>query len=363
MRWLGVDGGGTKTAFTLYDENMSQLDRFELPTCHYAQVGFAGMRRVFNEGVQQAEASGLLGDEYGIGFGICGYGEGVESSAAIEDAALGAAGGHPFSLVNDVESAWAAGPGAGQTNARWEGKKMDILWNLLSLLAPLALGYFLKRKRFFGPRDYQLLAKIALNITLPAAVICSFADFTLDYSLLSLILLAFLANWATLLFTWATTVHDRENVRLRSMKMLCAAGYNLGNFLIPFVQQMLGGPGLALASLFDSGNSLMSVGGSFVFTSSVVKASGAKPLKVKDVLLALLRSVTIPIYLTLVVLALFGIRPPAALVTIAEPTGNANAFLSMFMIGLMFEIHFDRNYMGTALRRSLCADLLFPAAL
>lgn len=109
MRWLGVDGGGTKTAFTLYDENMSQLDRFELPTCHYAQVGYAGMQRVLTEGVQQAEASGLLGDEYGIGFGICGYGEGVESSAAIEDAVLGAAGDHPFSLVNDVESAWAAG--------------------------------------------------------------------------------------------------------------------------------------------------------------------------------------------------------------------------------------------------------------
>lgn len=109
MRWLGVDGGGTKTAFTLYDENMSQLDRFELPTCHYAQVGYAGMQRVLTEGVQQAEASGLLGDEYGIGFGICGYGEGVESSAAIENAVLGAAGNHPFSLVNDVESAWAAG--------------------------------------------------------------------------------------------------------------------------------------------------------------------------------------------------------------------------------------------------------------
>lgn len=109
MRWLGVDGGGTKTAFTLYDDNMSQLDRFELPTCHYAQVGYAGMQRVFNEGVQRAEASGLLGDEYGIGFGICGYGEGVESSTAIENAVLETAGKHPFSLVNDVESAWAAG--------------------------------------------------------------------------------------------------------------------------------------------------------------------------------------------------------------------------------------------------------------
>ena len=109
MRWLGVDGGGTKTAFTLYDKNLSQLDRFELPTCHYAQIGYAGMQRVLNEGVRRAEATGLLGSEYGRGFGICGYGEGVESSTAIEDAVLSAASEHPFSLVNDVESAWAAG--------------------------------------------------------------------------------------------------------------------------------------------------------------------------------------------------------------------------------------------------------------
>ncbi len=226
---------------------------------------------------------------------------------------------------------------------------MDILWKLLSLLAPLALGYLLKKKKVFGLRDYQILAKVTLNITLPAAVICSFGDFTLDYSLLSLIPLAFLANWAVLLFTLATTARDRENYKLRSLKMLCATGYNLGNFLIPFVQQLLGGPGLALASLFDSGNSVMSVGGTYIFTSSVVKAPGGKKLAVGDVLLALVRSVTIPIYLTLVVLALFGIRPPAALVTIAEPTGNANAFVSMFMIGLMFEIRFDRSYLKTAL--------------
>ena len=115
---------------------------------------------------------------------------------------------------------------------------MDILWKLLSLLAPLALGYLLKKKKVFGLRDYQILAKVTLNITLPAAVICSFGDFTLDYSLLSLIPLAFLANWAVLLFTLATTARDRENYKLRSLKMLCATGYNLGNFLIPFVQQL-----------------------------------------------------------------------------------------------------------------------------
>lgn len=111
MRWLGVDGGGTKTAFTLYSEQLCPLDRFELPTCHYAQAGYEGMRRVLKQGVRRAEDLGLLGDSWGIGFGICGYGEGAESSAAIEDAVRAAAGTHPFSLVNDVESAWAAGLG------------------------------------------------------------------------------------------------------------------------------------------------------------------------------------------------------------------------------------------------------------
>ncbi len=111
MRWLGVDGGGTKTAFTLYSEQLCPLDRFELPTCHYAQAGYEGMRRVLEEGVRRAGDLGLLGNSWGIGFGICGYGEGAESSAAIEGAVRTAAGAHPFSLVNDVESAWAAGLG------------------------------------------------------------------------------------------------------------------------------------------------------------------------------------------------------------------------------------------------------------
>ena len=75
MRWLGIDAGGTKTAFATYDETQTQLDRFELPTSHYAQAGFDGMEAVLAEGIARAEAAGLLGEQYGIGIGMCGYGE------------------------------------------------------------------------------------------------------------------------------------------------------------------------------------------------------------------------------------------------------------------------------------------------
>lgn len=109
MRWLGIDAGGTKTAFATYDETLTQLDRFELPTSHYAQAGFDGMEAVLAEGIARAEAAGLLGEQYAIGIGMCGYGEGTTSTARIEQIVAKVAGAHPYALVNDVESAWAAG--------------------------------------------------------------------------------------------------------------------------------------------------------------------------------------------------------------------------------------------------------------
>lgn len=131
--------------------------------------------------------------------------------------------------------------------------------------------------------------------------------------------------------------------------------------MIPFVQQFLGESGVALAALFDSGNSFMATGGVYIFTTSVIKAEGEK-VTLRDIFRKLFHSVPILTYITLIVLALLGTRPPEALVTIVQPTGNANAFVSMFMIGLMFEIRFDKTYIKTALgilwRKYFCALIL-----
>lgn len=55
MFWLGIDGGGTKTACSLYSDDLEMIDRLVLPTCHYAQAGFDGMRDVLQESVRWAE--------------------------------------------------------------------------------------------------------------------------------------------------------------------------------------------------------------------------------------------------------------------------------------------------------------------
>lgn len=109
MRMLGIDGGGTKTAFTLLDEDMRVLERFELGTCHYAQAGFEGAERVLAEGIARAAATGALGEEWGIGLGICGYGEGADATRRLDNIVRRVCAGRPHVLVNDVEAAWAAG--------------------------------------------------------------------------------------------------------------------------------------------------------------------------------------------------------------------------------------------------------------
>ena len=106
MRWLGIDAGGTKTAFATYDETLTQLNRFELPTSHYAQAGFDGMEAVLAEGIARAEAAGLLGEQYGIGIGMCGYGEGTTSTARIEQIVCDTALERPAPKEGAAEEAW-----------------------------------------------------------------------------------------------------------------------------------------------------------------------------------------------------------------------------------------------------------------
>jgi len=108
---LGIDGGGTKTACTLFaptDRGLEPRGRLTLPTCHHAQVGRDGMRDVLAKAATWARAE-AAGAPLGIAFAICGYGEGAESSRAIEEACADVANGDSHIVVNDVEAAWAAG--------------------------------------------------------------------------------------------------------------------------------------------------------------------------------------------------------------------------------------------------------------
>ncbi len=108
-RYLGVDGGGSKTAFALIDADGHVLARATAPSSYYFSEGFEVVERVLTQGL--ADICGQAGidtaDIDAAFFGIPGYGE---ASGDIErlDAVPRAVLGHDrYSCNNDMVCGWA----------------------------------------------------------------------------------------------------------------------------------------------------------------------------------------------------------------------------------------------------------------
>lgn len=107
--YLGVDGGGSKTAFALIDEAGQLLARATAPTSYYFNDGFEVVERVLAQGVtdvcgQAAIEPAAIDAAF---FGIPGYGE---ASADLErlDAVPARVLGHDrYRCDNDMVCGWA----------------------------------------------------------------------------------------------------------------------------------------------------------------------------------------------------------------------------------------------------------------
>lgn len=106
MQIIGIDGGGTKTKFTLFDEQMKELDVYVTGTSHFSQVGYEQMEARLREGIHYLVKKHQL-QAYGIGYGLAGYGQEQSIRKKIEEVIERISQGHPYHLVNDVESAIA----------------------------------------------------------------------------------------------------------------------------------------------------------------------------------------------------------------------------------------------------------------
>ncbi|MEG0257844.1 MAG: AEC family transporter, partial [Christensenella sp.] len=115
---------------------------------------------------------------------------------------------------------------------------LEILLKAVGLICIIVLGYVLKKVGFFKPKDYVLIAKITLNVTLPAAVITSFSQSNLDFSLIWLVVIGLACNLVMVGLGYLTA-RKRDNTT-KAFYMINMSGYNIGCFALPFIQSFLG---------------------------------------------------------------------------------------------------------------------------
>lgn len=214
-----------------------------------------------------------------------------------------------------------------------------ILLKSASFICLILLGYILKRRSFFGPKDYKILSKIVLNITLPCATIVSFASNPPDFSLLLAVFLGFGMNCLMLFIAYFVSKSCKRETR--AIWLNCLPGFNIGTFALPFIQSFLSPASLVGTCLFNTGNALMCNGTTYAISRNIL--DGTKGLNLKSIGKTLLRSVPFLTHSSLLILSLMGVALPKALVTFVTPAANANAFVAMFMIGMMFDLHIEKS--------------------
>lgn len=218
---------------------------------------------------------------------------------------------------------------------------LDIITRAGCFVAIIVLGYVLKKIGVFQEKDFTVLSKVVMKITLPAAIISSFAGKEFDTAMLSIVLLGFGGGVIYILLGFLLNL--RSSKEKRAFEILNLPGYNIGNFTMPFVQSFLGPSGVITTSLFDTGNAIIVLGGAFGVASTVKDGGG---FSVKRILKALSKSVPFICYLGMMLLNLTHLSLPAPIVSFAQIIAGANAFMAMFMIGVGFKLGGDKSQIG-----------------
>ncbi|MDO4177119.1 MAG: BadF/BadG/BcrA/BcrD ATPase family protein, partial [Bacillota bacterium] len=123
--YLGIDGGGTKTKFTLANEKMEVINEYIGPACHYLQCGYDGLSAIMADGVfkvtngakaadgaKASDGSAITPADIAYAFaGIAGYGDVINDAPRIRAAVKDGMGEVPFGIGNDCENALAGALG------------------------------------------------------------------------------------------------------------------------------------------------------------------------------------------------------------------------------------------------------------
>lgn len=107
--FLGVDGGGTKTAFVLIDRSGRELARHEGGSSYHVQIGVESLHDLLHEGVHAVldQAGATTGDVIHAFFGLPAHGEDSQIQPVLDVIPEAVLGHHRYACGNDMICGWA----------------------------------------------------------------------------------------------------------------------------------------------------------------------------------------------------------------------------------------------------------------
>ncbi len=215
----------------------------------------------------------------------------------------------------------------------------QVLTTSIVFMVIIALGYILKRVHFLKPDDYLLIARIVCNLTIPCAIISSFARLDFDNTLLLLIPIGMAANVVLIGIGYLFAV--KKPKEQKSFQMINYSGFNFGSFTLPYLQSFCEPAAVVAACLVDAGNSLFCTGGTYAIAGAVMDRGETHRLRM--FCKRIFSSAPVDVYLLMILLSLLQLRLPDALLTFTDTVSAGNSFLAMLMIGASLNLTVERK--------------------
>lgn len=225
---------------------------------------------------------------------------------------------------------------------------MEMLGNSLVYILVIAAGYALKRVGLFCTKDAAFLSKLVLYITLPAAIIKGFTNVDFSFSLILVFGVSLFTN-AMLLVAGAALSRKCPPLE-RGLSVLNSNTFNCGNFAIPFLMGVVGPEAFAGMCMFDMASSATTFGPNVVLAQSVMNKRDGKKAGMLGIVKRLAKSPAFMAYFVMLVLCIFKLSLPSFLMNIAIMAGNANSFLAMLCIGILFDLKLPKTGVLTIIR-------------
>lgn len=215
----------------------------------------------------------------------------------------------------------------------------NVLTQALVYLVLLFVGYGFKRKGLFRVKDTGFLKKVILYLTMPAVAVNGLKDLELQVSFLWCFLIGIVT--CTVLLIVGRAASKKEAPSGRIVYLFSFNSFNVGNFAIPFLTGMISTNGFAALCLFDIAVAIYLYGVDHSLAEAIM---GEKTcFSLKYLLKKIFSSPITDAYLLMLILAALHLRLPGPVLKLASVVGNANAFLAMLSIGILFEWEMDRR--------------------
>ena len=215
----------------------------------------------------------------------------------------------------------------------------NVLTQTIVYVILLFAGYGFKKAGIFKVEDTDFLKKVILYLTMSAMAVNGLKDLELQPSFLWCFLVGF--GTSTILMLVGMAVTRRKSPEERVMYLFNFNTYNIGNFAIPFLTGLISTEGFAALCLFDIGVAIYLYGIDYSLAEAVKGGKGSFSLKF--LLKKIFTSPITDMYLLMILLAALHLRLPDPILKLASVMGNANAFLAMLSIGILFELNLEKK--------------------